>query len=293
MQIIKHILLWGFLLFPMTALAQLPEIGNETDLLAEDIEFRMLEYVDDFTQLATFGDMQLRFSDAIPLTMEYAQILSDKAKRLDERFQAIDLRWNTFVQAMQVDISDNEDLMNLMANVLQAKLVAADSITSKKQKCDALANFVKAEQLIQGKDSVYKNLYKKAYKLSLLKKTEPYLEKVKAQEQTLFTQIQENYGKAQQAVEVLPMLSKRMEALTEQYSIVQVMSKKIQQSAYQSLFHRIKDYLIGIACVAILLLLANMVVSKYKALKAVRKQMKNYQDLIRRQGAGADDYPTI
>ena len=253
----------------------------------------MLQYVDDFTQLAIVNDMQMRFSEGIPLSMSYVQVLNDKIKRLNDSFKAMDVRWTTFVQAMQLEIAEDEELMNLMTRVQQVKQTVADSIAAKQQKCDALTDFAKAEELILGQDTVYAGLYKKAFELSLLQKLTPQLEKVKANEQTLFSQIQEHYGKAQKACEIMPMLSKRMEVLNDHYANVQVMSKKIQEMAYKPFIQRIKDYLIGLACVAILLLFINMMRTKYKTMKAARKQMKQYQEMMRMNGGAGADYPTI
>lgn len=197
MQIVRNILLlWGLLGMTLAAPAQTPGAVPAGDSLQLDIESRMLQYVDDFTQLAIVNDMQMRFSDGIPLSMSYVQVLNDKIKRLNDSFKPMDVRWTTFVQAMQLEIAEDEELMNLMTRVQQVKQTVADSIAAKQQKCDALTDFAKAEELILGQDTVYAGLYKKAFELSLLQKLTPQLEKVKANEQTLFSQIQEYYGKA-------------------------------------------------------------------------------------------------
>jgi hypothetical protein len=285
-------LLWGFLLSALAAGAQAPEQEFADDSLEVDIESRMMEYVDNLTQLNILSDMQIRFSDAIPLTTLYAQVLSDKVAKLNNSYESLSMQWTVFTQAMQAVIADSEDLMTLMTRVEQLKKVVADSIASKQQQCNALADFAKAEEFILGKDTTYASLYKKAYKLSLIQKLTPKLEKVKANEMTLFAQIQEHYGKAQKANELLPILSKRMETLSEQYANIQVMSKKIQELTYMPLIQRLKDYLISFACVAVLLLFFNMAITRYKTLKAARQQMKKYESMMR-QGGGASDYPTI
>ena len=293
MQIVRDIvLLWGFLLSALAAGAQAPEQEFADDSLEVDIESRMMEYVDNLTQLNILSDMQIRFSDAIPLTTLYAQVLSDKVAKLNNSYESLNMQWTVFSQAMQAVIADSEDLMTLMTRVEQLKKVVADSIASKQQQCNALADFAKAEEFILGKDTTYASLYKKAYKLSLIQKLTPKLEKVKANEMTLFAQIQEHYGKAQKANELLPILSKRMETLSEQYANIQVMSKKIQELTYMPLIQRLKDYLISFACVAVLLLFFNMAITRYKTLKAARQQMKKYESMMR-QGGGASDYPTI
>lgn len=291
MQIIKTILLWGIILLPLTAPAQITD-DSVVDSLHAEIESRMMEYADNLTQLATVCDMQILFSDATPLTSSYVQVLNEKIEKLNSNYHSIDIRWNTFTQAMQIEIADNEELMTLMAKVQQMKQTVADTIASKKQKCDALADFIKAEQLILSIDTTYHTLYKKAFKLSLLEKLGPQLEKIKAKEQTQFAQIQECYAKAQKANELVPVLSKRMEVIDDHYSNIQILSKKIQELEYKPLIQRIKDYLIGLACVAVLLLFINLAVSKYKAFKTARAQMKKYNEMMHKNG-GSTDYPSI
>ena len=68
--------------------------------------------------------------------------------------------------------------------------------------------------------------------------------------------------------------------------------KKIQEMTYKPLIQRLKDYLISLACVAVLLLFVNMAVTKYKTTKAARQQLKKYESMMRQNG-GAGDYPTI
>ena len=116
MQIIKTILLWGIILLPLTAPAQITD-DSVVDSLHAEIESRMMEYADNLTQLATVCDMQILFSDATPLTSSYVQVLNEKIEKLNSNYQSIDIRWNTFTQAMQIEIADNEELMTLMAEL--------------------------------------------------------------------------------------------------------------------------------------------------------------------------------
>lgn len=280
-------------LFSLAASAQAQEEEVSPEAVQVDIESRMMEYAEEFNQLAATCDMQIRFSDAIPLSVPYVQVLNDKVIKLNESLQAINQRWSLFIQAMQMDIADNDELMSMMSNVQQIEQSVADSIASKKQQCDALTDFTKAEQFIIAQDTVYNSLYKKAFELSLMKKLQAQLEKLKAQEQTLFNEIQEHYNKARQACELIPMLKKRMGVIDDHYANVQVISKKIQEMAYKPFFQRIKDYLISLACVTILLLVVNLIVSKYKVMKTTRKQMKQYQDMMRQNNGAGDNYPTI
>ena len=135
MQVIRHILLLGALsLFPLCSVAQ----NLESDSLNVEIESRMMQYADDLNQLAVICNMNFTFSNSSPLSTSYVNVLNSKMKMVQESYNAIDMRWNTFTQAMQADIADSENLMELMTQVQQLKQMVADTLASKKQKVDAL-----------------------------------------------------------------------------------------------------------------------------------------------------------
>ena len=177
--------------------------------------------------------------------------------------------------------------------VEQLKQSIADSIASKKLQCNALQDFADAEVMLNGQDTVYKKLYQQAFELSLIQKMTPQLEKLKAREQALFAQLQGSYQKAQAASQVVPFLQKRMPVLDNTFANIQMVSTKIQETAYKPFIQRIKDYLIGLACIAVLLLFFSMISAKLKQAKAARQQAKQYQEMMRRNGNGIGGYPTI
>lgn len=289
--IIRYILIWGCILLSLTSAAQGHEALPIVDSLQTEIEERMEQYADELSQLELVSNIQMQLSEGIPLTPSYVMVLREKMSVLENNYKSIELRWNTFIQAMQIDIADDENLMACMAKVQAQKQEVADSIESKKQKCQALADFVDARLLISSQDSTYKRLYKAALHYSLLPKLATKLEKVKATEQNLSARIQASYAKAKAATEVLPILNKQMPALDEKYANLQVISKKIQTMEYKPFIQRIKDYLIGLACVAVLMLVINLVVSKLQAARKARKAMSQYQDMMKKNGTG--NYPTI
>jgi vacuolar-type H+-ATPase subunit I/STV1 len=266
-------------------------MASVVDSLQTELEGRMEQYSDDFSKLGVVSNIQMQFSEGIPLTTSYSAVLREKLAVIENHYKAIDMRWTTFIQAMQIDIADNEDLMDQMTKVNLVKQEVSDTINSIKLKCQALTDFVDARQLIMNQDSTYKKLYKAALKYSLAAKLATKLEKVKATEQNLSGKIQTSYAKAKQATELLPMLNKHMGAIDDKYANLQVISKKIQEMEYKPFIQRIKDYLIGMACVAILLLLMNLAVAKLQAARKVRKSMAQYQNMLNKNGVG--DYPTI
>lgn len=286
-------------LIPMATMAQeAPASENDAvesdEAVHQEIGIRMMQYIDELQELAIVSGMHVTFMDSSPLSMTYVNVLKEKVAMLDEHYNSIDIRWKTFTQAMQMDIADNEELMANMSNVEQLKQIVADTIAAKKQQCEALQNFVEAEDLLAGQDTIFKNLYHKAFKLSLIKKLSPQLEKLKAREQAMFAQLQDSYQKAQQACEIIPALQKRMPPLDETFTNIQMVSAKIQEVTYKPFIQRIKDYLIGLACLAVLLLFFNMMSAKMKQIKAARQQAKQYKEMMQRNGAGGvGKYPTI
>ena len=80
-----------------------------------------------------------------------------------------------------------------------------------------------------------------------------------------------------------------MEAIDNKYFQLQSVSAKIQTIEYKPFIQRIKDYLIGLAAVAILLMFFNLLNAKIKTLKAARDQAKKMKDMM----DGQHNYPTI
>ena len=81
-----------------------------------------------------------------------------------------------------------------------------------------------------------------------------------------------------------------MQALTEQYISLKTQSAQIQETVYKPFIERAKDYLLGMAAVAIVLMFVNAVVTKLKMLQQARENAKKYQDMLNQNN---QDYPTI
>ncbi len=281
-------------LLPLATMAQTSTANDEAtpEIVHQELGVRMMQYVEELNELAIVSNIKITFIDAVPLSITYINTLKDKVNLLYERYNSINFRWNTFIQAMQIDIADDESLMSTMSKVELQKQAIADTIAAKKDQCNAMLDFAQTEQLLAGQDTVYKNIYHEAFKLSLIQKLTPRLEKLKAREQVTFAQLQASYEKAQQACETFPALKKRLPILEDTFTNIQMVSAKIQETAYVPLIQRIKDYLIGLACVAILLLFFNMLSAKIKTIKAAREQAKQYREMMRNNG-NAGGYPTI
>ena len=83
----------------------------------------------------------------------------------------------------------------------------------------------------------------------------------------------------------------RMETLEDAYAALKNKSDAIQEMTYKPLIQRIKDYLLGLAAVAVLLMFLSMLRARIKAIKDAREAMKKYKDALKLNGS--DEYPTI
>ena len=115
------------------------------------------------------------------------------------------------------------------------------------------------------------------------------MEKVKAEEQALTADVNKYYSQAKEAATAFPGLQLRMEAMENKVFELQTVSAKIQEMAYKPFIQRIKDYLLGLACVAILLMGLNLLKSKLAMVKQARDQAKKLKGLT----GGQHNYPTI
>lgn len=287
----KLILLMIFLTaLPMTGWAQDGmTTDEELDSISADITERMLLFQEEVMQLHALSRFRVDIDMDMPLTEPLLDVVGDRIRALNAALNSFTVRWNTYSQAQQVYVADNDDLLNKVAQIQQIRQAVADSMAARQQQYDQLTAFCKAEQMIYGNDKTYRQLYKQAAQLSLSPKLAGRLEKVKAEEQALFADIQTNYAQAKTAAEAFPGLKLRMKGMDNKFFELQSVSTKIQEMAYKPFIQRIKDYLFGLAAVAILLLFFNLLSSKLKVIKQARDKAKSLKDMA----SGQHNYPTI
>ena len=265
---------------------------QELDAAREDqLADRIMLFVDEYDLLANKANRQIQLSDANLESGTYATLLNSQLNSLNNSLQTLDFRWNSFAQVEQADIAESEYLLELMTQVQQVRQTAANAIASQQNFCNALSDFIEAERLISSQDTVYKILYRKAKSLSYEKHLAPQLEKVKAEEQSRFKKLQIAYDKAKAASQLIPQLSNRAAQLDERFYTLKALSTKIQSMVYRSPFQRAKDYLMTLACLAVILIVVNMAVTKLHATQKVRKMFKKQQELLKK--TINQDYPTI
>lgn len=238
-----------------------------------------------------YGDAQkqLVITEKDLRTAYTVRTLEAEAQSLDRRMQALNVKWDAFNASYLSFISENDTLMERMAQAQLLKQTLTDTIAAQQNKCQVIKDFMAAEQVLAKQDSIYRKLYQQAYRLSFVQKLAPQLEKLKAQEQAHFIPIQEAYDKAKTAAELVPQLSARADKLNEQFYAVKSKSQEIQQMKYMPLLQRFKDYLLGLASIAVLILLFNNLMSKWKAAKQKKETLKKQAELLNKE----QEYPTI
>lgn len=292
MKRIKSLLiLIAFLaLMPLVAGAQ-EQAPAEEDLESTyvDIEERMLLFEEELNQLYALSRFQMNVDLEMPLTPSLLDAVAGRLNSLSNAVNSFSVRWNTYSQAQQVYIADNDSLLNKVAQIQQMQQIVTDTLASRQQQYEQLSTFSKAEHFIWGQDKKYRKFYQDATKYSLSPKLASQLEKVKAEEANIFAEAQTYYNQAKEAAEAFPGLQVRMKGIEKKFVEMQSVSTKIQEMAYKPFIQRVKDYLIGLAAVAILMMFFNLFTQKLKSLKAARDQAKKLKETM----MGQRDYPTI
>ncbi|MBO4249771.1 MAG: hypothetical protein J5884_00790 [Paludibacteraceae bacterium] len=252
--------------------AQLSKLTNELEDLADDSERQNV-----------ITEKKLR-------SPYYIRVMDENIQSLSRRMQALEVHWDAFSASYMAFITDNDTVMEIMTNAQLLKQSLTDTIAAMQTRCEAIRDFQGAEQIILAQDSIYDKLYKQAFAMSFVQKLSPQLEKLKAQEQAHFAQLQEEYDKAKAASDAVQQLHARAEKVNECFFAVKAQSEKIQQMKYMPLIQRVKDYLMGLACVAVILLLFNNFMAKWQAAKQKKEALEKQAEQLKKQ---QNDYPTI
>lgn len=248
------------------------------------------EYLSD-EDIIILNDKINGFLDETTELMDYIESAQPAQIESIHRFaDIINTRWKGFMLLEQENISQDDSLMVLVSDFEKSLKMLTDSISSREKTLELHANFVKAEKFLPQQIKAYEQMNKKANLLSLTPKTAAELEELKVQEQLMFAEIEKHYNNAKAAVERDPKLQKRMDKIEDEYIQLKNTSGEIQKAVYKPLVERVKDYLINLACVAILLMFLNIIATRIKAFKQARKAAKDIKKMMEKQN---NDIPTI
>lgn len=262
---------------------------EELDSTYADINEHMQLFQEELIQLNALSKFRMDIDMEMPLTEPLLDVVSERLKALTSALNSFSTRWSTYSSAQQVYIADNDSLLNRVAVIQQMQQAVTDTLASRQQQRDNLVAFSTAEKFIWGQDKAYRALYKQAVTYSMSPNLAAKLEKTKAEEQTLTADVEKYFGQAKEAATAFPGLELRMKAMENKVFELQTVSAKIQEMAYKPFIQRVKDYLMGLACVAILLMGVNLLKSKLKVLKQTREQAKKMKEMMN----GQHNYPTI
>ena len=268
-------------IYMICAALMLPSHGVRAQAPADSLPFDMLELDG---KLLLFVDKV----NAIAADVPYADI--KQLDRADKELMAIDNRWSLFTQAYQLDIASDELLMNITTRYQENKQLLADTILSRRHILESQDAFLEAEHYINKQKEPYQKMLTEAQRLAQLEKLAPILEKLKVKEQLAIEEIDRHYESAKSVAQEFAALKDRMQKLEETYIELKALSESIQAAEYKPLIERIKDYLLGFAAVAVILMFANMVQTKIQAYKQLKKSAEDYMKAIR---GGEDDIPSI
>ena len=211
-----------------TDVAAAPATSPEDLALRVEIAARLNQFSDDLNQLMAVGKVNLSVDCMYGIPRTVVEAMEQRMQSMNQEYNKIDVKWNTYYQAQQMDIANSEDLMSMVATIEGLKQSVKDTLDAKTEAVESIAKFAAADQFILSQVNVYKNIYQKAFKLSLVQKLAPQLEKVKAKEQVLFTDLQTHYDEAKAACAVVPSLSPRMQTLDQQFVVMKSVSEKVQ-----------------------------------------------------------------
>ena len=286
--------LWLLMIFvsmlPSVAWAQ-EEMSTEEELDSTytDINEHLELFQEELLQLNALCRFRMDIDMEMPLNEPLLDVVSERLKSLSASMNSFSTRWDTYSAAQQVYIADNDSLLNRVAVIQQMKQTVTDTLALRQQQRDHLVAFSTAEKFIWSQDNTYRRLYQQAVQYSMSPKLAAQLEKVKAEEQALTADVQKYYAQAKEAAEAFPGLQLRMKGMDNKVFELQTVSAKIQEMAYKPFIQRIKDYLMGLACVAILLMGLNRLKSKLALVKQARDQAKKMKGMMN----GQHNYPTI
>ena len=286
--------LWLLMIFvsmlPSVAWAQ-EEMSTEEELDSTytDINEHLELFQEELLQLNALCRFRMDIDMEMPLNEPLLDVVSERLKSLSASMNSFSTRWDTYSAAQQVYIADNDSLLNRVAVIQQMRQTVTDTLALRQQQRYHLVAFSTAEKFIWSQDNTYRRLYQQAIQYSMSPKLAAQLEKVKAEEQALTADVQKYYAQAKEAAEAFPGLELRMKGMDNKVFELQTVSAKIQEMAYKPFIQRIKDYLMGLACVAILLMGLNLLKSKLALVKQARDQAKKMKGMMN----GQHNYPTI
>ena len=115
------------------------------------IEARLSLFMDDLTQLYTVERFNISADGKSGISKTLVATLQQRLQHLNQSYNSLDVKWNTYYQAQQLEIAADEELMESVAQIEQLKQTVKDTLDAHAVMVDALEKFVSADELIISK----------------------------------------------------------------------------------------------------------------------------------------------
>lgn len=204
-----------------------------------------------------------------------------RLKLLEGKHRSISKRYELWSAKNADALAESDVLALLVEQYSELSQNCADSIAAEGIRAQMRIDYKSGWTFLDSKKALYDEMIEQAKSLSVVQQTAEQLKKLQAKEKMEFAQIQSKFDLAHTAAQTLPGYEGMCTQLEDLYQDLQAKSTTIQDAKYVPFITRIKDYLIGLACVAMILNFLNMVKTKIdtaKQLKAGQAKMKEMLD---------------
>lgn len=203
-----------------------------------------------------------------------------RLKMLETKRQGVSVRYDAWSAKNLESLAESDVLMQLMEQFVVLNQTCTDSITSEMIIAQMRSEFLTGYNFLASKDTVYSSMVEKAKLYSAVQQSEGLLKKLQAREKVMFSEIQSKYEAAHTAAQTLPGFERKCQDLESMFENIQEASTSIQEAKYVPFVTRIKDYMINLACVALLLNLLVMLKTKLSAAKQMKEGQAKMKEML-------------
>lgn len=232
------------------------------------------QLMDLYGRLSSFCDQETEVLSGISGSNQ------SKLKQLEGKHRSINKRFDLWNAKNADALAESEMLMQLSDQFTTLSQTCSDSIIAEGVKAQMRTDYKTAWQYMESKKDLYDEMVEQSKMLSAVQQTAEQLKKLQAKEKLEFAQIQAKFDLAHVAAQTLPGYESLCQQLEERFQDLQAKSTTIQEAKYVPFITRIKDYLIGLACVAMILNFLNMVKTKLDAAKQLKEGQAKMKEML-------------
>lgn len=106
-------------------------LSPEAMALRLEVTARLTQFSDDLHQLMAVGKVNMSVDCMYGIPKSVVTTLEQRMQSLNQEYNRLDVKWNTYYQAQQMDIANSEDLMTMVASIEELKQAVKDTLDSK------------------------------------------------------------------------------------------------------------------------------------------------------------------